>query len=97
MLLERQQRPEIAQKEVPIEHFVDAERGAKFLGITRRRLLEMARAGEIPGHPIGRGKRKTWRFRLSELADTVVGKLVAPTSKRDMIEIGSPRQPNRRN
>jgi hypothetical protein len=96
MLLQRQQRPEIGQDEV-IEPFVDAEKGAEFLGITRRRLLEMARAKEIPGHAIGRGKRKTWRFRLSELADTVVGKTVASTFKRDMIEIGSPRQPNRRN
>ena len=96
MLLQRQQRPEIAQNKV-IEPFVDAEKGAEFLGITRRHLLEMARAKEIPGHPIGRGRRKTWRFRLSELADTVVGKTVASTFKRDMIDIGSPRQPNRRN
>jgi hypothetical protein len=37
-------------------------------------VLEMARAGEIPAHPIGRGKRKTWRFRLSELADAIASK-----------------------
>jgi hypothetical protein len=76
-----------------IEPFVDANRASEFLFIPRRRLLDMARAGEIPAHPIGRGKRKTWRFRLTELADTVV----ASTSKRDMIDIGGPRQPNRRN
>ena len=51
-----------------IEPFVDPERAAAFIGIRRRRLLQMARCGELPGHPIGRGGRRTWRFRLSELA-----------------------------
>jgi hypothetical protein len=54
-----------------IEPFVDADRAAEFLVVPRRRLLEMGRAGEIPAHPIGWGKRKTWRFRLSELADAI--------------------------
>jgi hypothetical protein len=31
-----------------------------------RRVLEMARAGQLPAHPIGRA-RKTWRFRISEI------------------------------
>lgn len=79
------------------EFFVDASKGAAFLGLTRRRLLELARSGEIPGHPIGLGKRRTWRFRLSELAEAVVAKHVASPLKRDMIGLGSPRQPNRRN
>ena len=79
------------------ESFVDASKGADFLGITRRRVLELARSGAIPGHPIGPGKRRTWRFRLSELAEAVVAKRIAPTSKSDMIGTGSPRQPNRRN
>jgi hypothetical protein len=76
------------------ESFVDASKGAAFLGLSRRRVLELVRSGEIPGHPIGRGKRKTWRFRLSELADAVVARSVAPSSKRDIIDPGSPRQPN---
>src|SRR4051812_43649990 len=50
-----------------IEPFVDANRAAEFLVITRRRLLEMARSGEIPAHAIGERRRKVWRFRLSEL------------------------------
>lgn len=54
-----------------IEPFVDAIRAAEFLCITPRRLAEMARAGEIPAHPIGSGRRKTWRFRLSEVAESV--------------------------
>lgn len=54
-----------------IESFVDADRAAEFLVITRRRLLELARAGAIPAHPLGSGRRKTWRFRLSEIADAI--------------------------
>jgi excisionase family DNA binding protein len=56
------------------EPFVDANTAAEFLVITRRRVLEMARAGEIPAHPIGGGKRKIWRFRLSELAEAIATK-----------------------
>ena len=51
-----------------LEGFVDADEAGKFLSLTRRRILELARAGKLPGHPIGDGARRTWRFRLSELA-----------------------------
>jgi hypothetical protein len=49
------------------EPFVDEEVIAKFLNITSRRVLEMARACEIPAHAIGKGSRNTWRFRISEI------------------------------
>ena len=49
------------------EHFVAAEKAAKFLDLHRRTLLERARRGTIPAHPMGDGPRKTWRFLLSEL------------------------------
>jgi hypothetical protein len=78
------------------ELFVDASRAAAFLGLSRRRVLELTRCGVLPGHPIGLGKRRTWRFRVSELANAVTAKRVAFPSKRDMIEPGSSRQPNRR-
>lgn len=48
------------------EPFVDEHVVACFLQIAPRRVLEMARKGEIPAHPIGR-IRKTWRFRISEI------------------------------
>jgi hypothetical protein len=64
----------IATLDGKIEPFVAAEVAAKFLCLARRRVLEMARAGEIPAHAIGHGKRKQWRFRLSELADAFVAK-----------------------
>jgi len=53
--------------EIP-EHFVDANDAAKFLSITRRRVLDLARAGQLPSHPIGHGTRRTRLFRLSEIA-----------------------------
>jgi hypothetical protein len=81
-----------------IEPFVDASKGGEFLGITRRRMLELARTGKIPGHPMGLGKRKTWRFRLSELAEAMAAEKPQRFAReRGMIDTGSPRQPNRRN
>jgi Helix-turn-helix domain len=75
-----------------IEPFVDADQAAKFLVITRRRLLQLARTGDLPAHPIGAGKRKTWRFRLSEIAAAIsTAKIYEPTAKRDIIGAGSPR------
>lgn len=54
-----------------VEPFVDADQAARFLVLTRRHVLELARAGSLPGHPIGAGARRVWRFRLSELAAAV--------------------------
>ena len=56
------------------EPFVDATRAAEWLGITSRRLLEMARAGQIPAYPLGVGSRKTWRFRLQEISTSIMRK-----------------------
>ena len=53
------------------ENFVDADEAGKFLSLNRRRILELARARKLPGHPIGDGVRRVWRFRLSELAAAV--------------------------
>lgn len=50
------------------EPFVDAERAANFLAMSRKTLLAKSRNGRLPGHPIGDGPRKIWRFRLSELS-----------------------------
>ena len=56
------------------EPFVDATRAAEWLGITSRRLLEMARTGQIPAYPLGVGSRKTWRFRLQEISTAIARK-----------------------
>lgn len=71
----------------PLEPFVDADQAAKFLFLTRRHVLELARAGKLPGYPIGGGARRVWRFRLSELA--------AAVSVRDNSELLVTRKPYR--
>jgi len=58
------------------ERFVDAVTAAKFLSIQRRQLLELARAGKIPACPIGDGRRRLWRFRLSDLAKAMEQRMV---------------------
>jgi hypothetical protein len=50
------------------EPFVSAEAAARFLGIKRRMLLDLARKGIAGAYSLGTGDiRKTWVFRLSEL------------------------------
>lgn len=53
------------------EPFVDAVEAGEFLRLRPRRVLELARQGVIPAYPLGQGKRRVWRFRLSEVADAV--------------------------
>jgi excisionase family DNA binding protein len=53
------------------ERFVDADEAAKFLSLTRRRVLDLTRERKLPGHPIGSGARRVWRFRLSEIAAAI--------------------------
>ena len=59
-----------------IESFVDAEKAAELLNLRPRRLLELARAGSIPAHPIGDGPRRRWYFRLSEIATWLAARAV---------------------
>jgi len=61
---------------VEIEPFVDAEKAAEFLNLRPRRLLELARAGSIPAHPIGDGPRRRWCFRLSKIASWLAARAV---------------------
>ena len=49
------------------EPFVDAGRAAIFLDMRRKTLLDLARKGRLPGHPVGLGQRRMWKFRISEL------------------------------
>ena len=51
-----------------VEHFVDATKAAEFLSMDRRTLIRWAREGIVPGHPLGAGVRRIWRFRLGELS-----------------------------
>ena len=88
----------IAPPSEPLEHFVDADEAARFLSLKRRRILELARAGKLPAHPIGEGVRRLWRFRLSELAKALSaagasefsssrrGGMVQPNAHHGMLE-----------
>lgn len=66
-----------------VEPFVSAEEAAKFLSIDRRFLLSLARRGIAGAYPLGTGEcRKTWVFRLSELASAIAGKNTDPKSSK---------------
>jgi hypothetical protein len=68
--------------EVP-ERFVDADAAAKFLSLSRRSVLDLARAGKLPAHPIGDSSRRVWRFRLSELAVAITSPQKNNLASRD--------------
>ena len=40
------------------EPFVAPERAADFLALSRKTVLKLARRGDLPAHPVGRGVRK---------------------------------------
>lgn len=50
-----------------LEGYVSPEDAAEFLKISRLKVIRMARSGTLPAHPLGSGKRRQWRFKLSEL------------------------------
>ena len=57
-----------------VEPFIDAVEAGTFLSLRPRRVLELARAGQLPAYPLGTGERKVWRFRKSELASAVLSR-----------------------
>ena len=79
------------------EPFVSAEEATKFLPITRRHLLALARKGIAGAYAVDpNAQRKVWVFRLSELAAAIVEKkqcagAIPKEEKRGMIRSGSPR------
>jgi phage terminase Nu1 subunit (DNA packaging protein) len=50
------------------ETYVDADAVAAFLKMKRKTVLEWARRGIVPAHSWGQGRRKVWRFLISEIA-----------------------------
>lgn len=76
------------------ERFVSADEAARFLSVTRRYVLELARRGIQGAYPLGTGRqRKIWVFRLSELAAAVVEKETPIHKFRKVCDpaLGSPR------
>jgi len=70
------------------EYFVDAVDASRFLALHPRTVLEMARQGSIPAHPLGDGPRKTWRFLLSELDRWLRGRVHSKCSAARVITKG---------
>ena len=50
---------------------LNPEQAAKVLQMDRGTLIVWARLGYVPAHPLGEGKRKSWRFLERELLDWV--------------------------
>ena len=82
-----------SQNSLGFEPFVDADAVATFLSLDRRQVLDWARSGDIPAHPLGRGKRRTWRFRLSEITEAVLSR---KKPNQSTIRSGSPQVARKR-
>lgn len=64
------------------EPFVDETVAAAFLAITVRYLRDLRRAGRIPAHPLGKGRCRVWRYRLSELEQSLTNNEASPAAFR---------------
>ena len=67
---------------VHLERFVSADTAARFVSVTRRELLAMARRGIQGAYPLDpTRRRKTWVFLLSELAEAIKSGVEGPNCK----------------
>jgi len=75
------------------EPFVTADEVAQHLKIRRRQVLQMARENAIPAHPIcfGGRRKRTWRFKLTEIEQAIASAPGARGIASRTIAIGSPR------
>jgi hypothetical protein len=83
----------VSGTKAPLEPFVAADVVAEFLGITRRQVLDWARANVIPAHPLGCCKKRIWRFRLSEITADVLSR---HPPRATTMPSGSPRSQRRK-
>jgi len=69
------QRTALQAEAATPERFVSADEAARFLSVTRRYVLALARRGIAGAYSVGIGsQRRLWVFRLSELATAVTKK-----------------------
>ncbi len=52
-------------------HLMTPDEAAALLQMDARTLVKWARAGYVPSHPLGEGRRRLWRFFEHELTDWV--------------------------
>lgn len=66
------------------EPFVDADTAAEFLSTNRREVLKLTRQGVITGFPISGRLRKTYKYRLSVIAEemTAIANAASHASRR---------------
>jgi excisionase family DNA binding protein len=50
------------------------QEAADYLGLDEKTITRWARSGYLPGHPLGEGKRKYWRFFEDELREWLTAK-----------------------
>jgi Helix-turn-helix domain len=60
-------RSAIVQHSSQPERFVGPIEAAAFLDVHPKTLQRFSRCSLVPAHPFGEGKRKRWRYLLSEL------------------------------
>jgi excisionase family DNA binding protein len=49
--------------------FLNPHQAAEFLSLSEKTITRWARQGYLPAHPMGKGKRRSWRFLPQELTD----------------------------
>jgi hypothetical protein len=49
------------------ESWVDVKEGAAYLGVSEGHLRKMILRGLVPAKPIGLGKKRYWRMKISEI------------------------------
>lgn len=52
---------------IQAEPWVDAEAVGEHIGYKADHVRKMTAAGRIPGHSLTNGKRKHWRYKISEV------------------------------
>jgi hypothetical protein len=82
---------DLSDRRVKEEHFVDAAVASSFLSCSRKHLLKLSILGKIPAHPLpGLGQRRTWRYLLSELRDSMLNTHMTGLGRNSVKVVPSP-------
>lgn len=66
--------PETESTRIGTSRALTPKTAAEYLGLDEKTVTRWARCGYLPGHPLGEGKRKFWRFFESELTAWMLAK-----------------------
>jgi len=61
--------------------WMTAKQAAQYLQLSTRHVIELARAGALPGHTLSGTQRHVWRFLASELDSAMLGAPVVLTER----------------